>query len=126
MTARNACGQQSAPADSPPAKDRPKRAYELALASYTFRKFPLDKALAMTARVGLKHICLKDCHLPLRSTPEQIARTAAKVKAAGIDPSPLWLQPEDFACVGALTPAELKDVNLIVYHATPVKNWIGC
>jgi len=29
----------------------------------------------------------------------------------------IWLRPEDFACVGALTPNELKDVNLIVYHA---------
>ncbi len=43
----------------PPAKARSKRAYELGLASYTFLKFPLDKALAMTNRVGLKHICLK-------------------------------------------------------------------
>jgi len=59
--------------------------FHLALASYTFRKFPLDKALAMTARVGLKRICLKDFHLPLGSTPGQIAQAAAKVKAAGID-----------------------------------------
>jgi inosose dehydratase len=65
----------------PPAK----RTFDLALASYTFLRFPLDKCLAMTARVGLKHICLKDFHLPLRSTPEQIAQAAAKVKAAGID-----------------------------------------
>jgi len=61
------------------------RTFHLALASYTFRKFPLDKALAMTARVGLKRICLKDFHLPLGSTPEQIAEVVAKVKAAGID-----------------------------------------
>jgi inosose dehydratase len=59
--------------------------FDLALASYSFRKFPLDRALAMTARLGLKHICLKSFHLPLDSTPEQIAAAAAKVKAAGID-----------------------------------------
>ncbi len=62
-----------------------KPTFHLALASYTFRKFSLDKTLAMTARVGLKRICLKEFHLPLRSTPEQIAAAVAKVKAAGID-----------------------------------------
>jgi inosose dehydratase len=59
--------------------------FRLAIASYTFRKFSLDKTLAMTARLGVKRICLKDFHLPLRSTPEQIAAAAAKVKAAGIE-----------------------------------------
>jgi sugar phosphate isomerase/epimerase len=62
-----------------------KPAFDLALASYSLRVFPLDKALAMTARLGLKHICLKDVHLPLNSTPEEIAAAVAKVKAAGID-----------------------------------------
>jgi inosose dehydratase len=59
--------------------------FHLAIASYTFRKFSLDKTLAMTARLGVKRICLKDFHLPLGSTPEQIAAAAAKVKAAGIE-----------------------------------------
>jgi sugar phosphate isomerase/epimerase len=77
-----------------PAKARSKRAYELGLASYTFQRFPLDQALAMTKRLGLKHICLKGgtkrsgpqaFHLALDSTPEQIAQAVAKVKAAGLD-----------------------------------------
>jgi inosose dehydratase len=59
--------------------------FHLAIASYTFRKFSLDKTLAMTARLGVKRICLKDFHLPLGSTPAQIAAAAAKVKAAGIE-----------------------------------------
>lgn len=70
-------------------QDGPKKpgkpTFNLALASYTCRKFPLDKTLAMAARVGLKHICLKNCHLSLDSTPEQITQAADKVKAAGID-----------------------------------------
>ncbi len=61
-----------------------KRPFELGLASYTLRKFPLDKTLAMTRRVDLKYICLKSFHLPLDATPDQIAAVAAKVKAAGI------------------------------------------
>jgi sugar phosphate isomerase/epimerase len=77
-----------------PAKTHSKRTYELGLASYTFLKFPLDQAVAMTKRVGLKHICLKGgqkqfgpqaFHLALDSSPEQIAQAVAKVKAAGLD-----------------------------------------
>jgi inosose dehydratase len=74
--------QTSADAEPPHAAAIP---LELGVASYTFMKFPLDRALAMTARVGLKHICLKSFHLPLDAKPERIAQVAAQVKAAGID-----------------------------------------
>jgi len=57
---------------------------ELGLASYTLRKFKLDETLAMTKRVGLKYICLKDFHLPLNTTPVQIGKAAAKVKKVGL------------------------------------------
>jgi len=59
--------------------------FELGLASYTLRKFNLDQTLQMTKRVGLKHIALKDVHLAMNSTPEQIQEAVAKVKAAGLD-----------------------------------------
>lgn len=57
----------------------------LGMTSYTLRKFSLDEAIAMTLRLGLKHICLKSMHLPLESTPEEIAAAAAKVRDAGLD-----------------------------------------
>lgn len=59
--------------------------FELGLASYTLRKFDLDKTIELTKRVGLKHIALKDMHLPMNSTPEQIRTAAAKVRDAGLD-----------------------------------------
>ncbi len=59
--------------------------FELGLASYTLRKFDLDEALQMTKRVGLRHICFKDVHLPLDSSPKQIREVVAKVKDAGLD-----------------------------------------
>jgi len=59
--------------------------FELGLASYTLRKFDLDKTLEMTKRVGLKHIAFKDFHLALDSSPEQIEEVVAKVKDAGLD-----------------------------------------
>jgi len=56
----------------------------LGLASYTTRKFDLDQTLAIANRLAMKYVCLKDFHLPLASTPEQIAQAAAKVKNAGL------------------------------------------
>ena len=85
MAARNCLAKDADPPRQPADKPHVDRKYELGIASYTFRKFPLDQALAMTKRVGVKHICLKDFHLALTATPEQIAEVVAKVKAAGID-----------------------------------------
>jgi inosose dehydratase len=59
--------------------------FTLGMASYTLRAFPVDQAIEMTKRLGLTRICFKDFHLKLDATPEQIAETVAKVKAAGLD-----------------------------------------
>jgi sugar phosphate isomerase/epimerase len=61
-----------------------KEKFNLGLASYTFRKFPTEQTIAMTKRLGLKYIGFKDFHMPLKSTPEQIQTTVAKVKEAGL------------------------------------------
>ena len=61
------------------------RPLQLALASYTTRKFDLDQTLKMTQRVGLSGICLKSFHLPLEASPEAIAAAAEKVKQAELD-----------------------------------------
>jgi inosose dehydratase len=60
------------------------RPLRLALASYTLRRFDLDQTLAMTTRLGLEAICLKDFHLPLDASPDEIAKVAAKVRDAGL------------------------------------------
>jgi inosose dehydratase len=60
--------------------------FELGLASYTFREFDLDAALAMARRVGLGRITLKDMHLPLDSPGEAIRATVEKAKAGGLVP----------------------------------------
>ncbi|MBN2411123.1 sugar phosphate isomerase/epimerase [candidate division KSB1 bacterium] len=57
----------------------------LGMASYTFRKFSLDDTLAMTNKLGLKHIAFKSMHLPLESTEEEIKAAAAKTREAGLD-----------------------------------------
>ena len=80
LAPRPATAQQAKRQGNPTAKTP----FPLGLASYTLRKFDLDETLRMTQRVGLKYICLKSFHLPLDSTPEQIAQAVAKVNRAGI------------------------------------------
>ncbi len=57
----------------------------LGMASYTFRKFPLEETLTMTKRLGLQRIAFKSFHLPLESAESEIKAVARKVKEAGLD-----------------------------------------
>ena len=57
---------------------------KLGVASYSFRKFTLDQAIAMTVELGLKYISLKDVHLPLQSTTAERQEARKKVEAAGL------------------------------------------
>jgi sugar phosphate isomerase/epimerase len=59
--------------------------FELGIASYTFRSFPLEQALTWTARVGIKKITLKDMHLPMAVTPAEMDAVRAQMKAAGVE-----------------------------------------
>ena len=70
-------------AQKAPASPRPRR-LKVGLASYTLRKFSLDQALEMCRAVDVRTITLKDVHLPMTATPEQIKAAVAKVAAAGI------------------------------------------
>ena len=56
---------------------------KLGVASYSFRKFTLEQAIAMTAELGLKYISLKDVHLPLTSTKAERQDARKKIEAAG-------------------------------------------
>lgn len=81
----SACGAPASEAEAKKADSPPAHPITLGLASYTFREFSLDETIAMTLRVGLKHICLKSMHLPLESTQAEIEAAAAKVRDAGLD-----------------------------------------
>ncbi len=62
----------------------PYRGLKMGVASYSLRKFTLDQALAMTRELGLKYICLKDMHLPLKTSEEERHAAHDKVAAAGL------------------------------------------
>lgn len=59
--------------------------FTMGLASYTFREFSLEDTIKSARRLGLRRLALKSMHLPLDSTPAQIQKAAAKVRAAGLE-----------------------------------------
>ncbi len=59
--------------------------FELGIASYTFRAFPLEQAIAMTSRLQVRRITLKDMHLPMAITAAEMATVRQKLTAAGVE-----------------------------------------
>ena len=48
------------------------------------RKQSLDQVLEVCKQANIKYLTLKDMHLPLSSTPEQLAAAQSKLAAAGV------------------------------------------
>jgi sugar phosphate isomerase/epimerase len=67
------------------------------MAGYTFVKFDLDKTLETLEKADVHYLCIKDFHLPLNSTGEQIAAFHAKLKSkkvTGYAVGPLYMKTE--------------------------------
>lgn len=58
--------------------------FKIGMAGYTFLKFDLDKALATLQRTDVHYLCIKDFHLPFKSTDAEIAAFHAKLKEKGV------------------------------------------
>jgi sugar phosphate isomerase/epimerase len=63
-----------------PAQD----SFKLGIAGYTFNKFKLDQTLEMLKKVDVHYLCIKDFHLPFKSTDEEIAAFHEQCKASGV------------------------------------------
>jgi len=68
-----------------PSQD-PWRGLKVGMASYSFRKLPLDACIKGIQRVALHWVSIKDFHLPMNSTAEQRKEVAGKFREAGITP----------------------------------------
>ncbi|MEN9686798.1 MAG: hypothetical protein RLZZ28_2584, partial [Bacteroidota bacterium] len=55
------------------------------IAGFTFARFDLEKSITMMKRVGITNLSVKEIHLPLNSSQEQINAAMAKFKDAGIN-----------------------------------------
>lgn len=72
--------------------------FDFGIASYTFRAFTLDQTIGMTKRLGMKKLTLKDVHMPMTLSPEEIAAAVGKLNAAGLELSSLgviYMNTED-------------------------------
>jgi sugar phosphate isomerase/epimerase len=75
------------PATAPAAPGRdPWRGLKAGIASYSFRKLPLDVTIAGIKRLDMHYVSIKDTHLPMKSTTEQRKAVVAQCKDAGITP----------------------------------------
>jgi inosose dehydratase len=69
-----------------PTKTRrdPFHGLKMGITSYTFNKFTLDEAIALTKKAGVKYFSLKDMHLPLKSSPAERQEARKKIEDAGL------------------------------------------
>lgn len=56
---------------------------KLGVASYSLRKFPRDKALAMIKELHTPYVNLKSVHLPYDLSPDQLAAARREIEAQG-------------------------------------------
>ena len=69
----------------PPRKVSSPDTFTVGMAGYTFAQFNVDKTIEMMKRIGVTNLSLKDFHMPLNSTAEQIYAIIGKFKSAGIN-----------------------------------------
>jgi len=60
------------------------RGFKLGVASYSLRRFTRPQAIQMLKQMEVRHVSIKDYHLPLTSTPEEIRAARAEFDAAGL------------------------------------------
>ena len=67
-------------------KAAPKSSYipKLGVAGYSFVNFNLDDSLKMMKRLDIKYLCIKDFHLPFKSTDQQIQDFHKKLADYGV------------------------------------------
>lgn len=72
--------------------------FKLGIAGYTFAKFDLDKTLETLQRTDVHYLCIKNFHLPLSATDEEIQAFHEKLKNAdvtGYAVGPLYMNTEE-------------------------------
>ena len=126
---------QKRPAPQPPADTFEK--FKVAMAGYTFAKFDIDKTLETMEKCDVHYLCIKDFHLPLNSSEEDIESFHAKLAAknvTGYAVGPLYMRSEAevdnaFAYakrVGVKLIVGVPDYDLLPYVDKKVKEYDFC
>jgi inosose dehydratase len=62
-----------------------KSTFSIGMAGYTFKEFTVEKTIEMMKRIEVTNLSLKDFHMPMNSSQEQINEVIGKFKSAGIN-----------------------------------------
>jgi inosose dehydratase len=111
-----------------------KETFTLGMAGYTFKEFTVEKTIEMMKRVGVTNLSLKDFHMPMNSTQEQINSVLAKFRAAGINVytvGVIYMKTEDSVdqafeyakMAGVKMIVGAPDYNLLPYIEKKVKSY---
>ena len=87
--------QSQRPGPQPPVENAEK--FKLGIAGFTFAKIDIDRALETFQKMDLHYFTIKDFHLPLNSTFEQIAAFNEKLTAksvTGYAVGPIYMKSE--------------------------------
>lgn len=104
------------------------------MAGYSFLNFNLDQSLDMMKKIDVRYLCIKDFHLPMNSTPEQIEEFHKKCAAKGVTGyavGPIYMKSEaeidrafDYAKrVGVKLIVGVPNQNLLPYVDKKVKEY---
>lgn len=90
--------------------------FKIGMAGFTLREFTVDEAFEYLKRINVLNLSVKDMHLAMNSTQEQVNEFLAKAKAAGINIYTLGvIYMKDEATVNlAFDYAKKAGVNMIV------------
>jgi sugar phosphate isomerase/epimerase len=64
--------------------DKATNTFTIGMAGYTFLRFSVEKTIEMMKRIGVTNLSLKDFHMPMNSTQDQITAVLDKFRSAGI------------------------------------------
>ncbi len=90
--------------------------FTVGMAGYTFLKFSVEQTIEMMKRIGVTKLSLKDFHMPMNSTQDQITSVIGKFKNAGINVytvGVVYMKTQD-EVDQAFEYARMAGVNMIV------------
>jgi inosose dehydratase len=69
----------------PVSTDKSRNTFSLGMAGYTFKEFTVEQTIEIMKRVKISDLSLKDFHMPMNSTQQQITEVLDKFRSAGIN-----------------------------------------
>ena len=117
-----------------PKKEKPTDLFKLGMAGYTFVNFDLDTTLKTMEKLDIHYLCIKDFHLPMKSTDAEIKTFHEKLAAKniiGYAIGPIYMRTKqaiddgfEYAKrVGVKTIVGVPNVELLPYVSEKVKEY---